>query len=200
METSYIIESLYQGVPYIETENVRVERWVNPSKKCSITRFPDGASFISPNQVFEPYKINFEKYKELLDRVKIEREPCEDETSLVKFYDGNSAIIREPKTLPPLLYISEDSNESYLTPYGIIAFLLRKSYGDDRFRQYVNRNILKGEYYKSGTRTSPPFYFWKQGSYDISYLKGYRELFLDRDWKIVQDFVIQSPYIYSWRD
>ena len=196
------MDSLYEGRPYADCLTTQVEDTVGG--RFEVSRFP------SDNLTVSPYLLDYEKYRDMLGRIKISlvrQVPITlsltsfppEWDNIVTSYGGVSATINEPLLINEndLFYHCEGT---YLSPLGLMAVLLRKSYGNEKFKQYVNTHLLREDYYKVSAKNSPTFYFHKKTPLDMDFVKKIGELFPSDRWKLVKDFFIQSPYVFSWRD
>ena len=199
MDTQHMIESVYSGVPYTQSEKVKLSRGASPLPTFNLTRIPNDSNNMFKEVKFSPYQITLEKYMEILGRVRLSQDECEEIGEVFKEFSLNKSVIREPSHLEGLLYPSDSG--VYLTPNGVLAFLYRRSYGDQKFKQYINSTILKESYYKSGSKSSPPIYFWKDGEIGWEFLRSLGRIFSSADrWKRISNILLETPYIYIWRD
>lgn len=198
MDTQHMIESVYSGVPYAQAEKVKLSRGEPPLPTFIKTRIPNDSNLFKEVK-FSPYQITLEKYMEILGRVRLSQSECDELGEVFREFSLNKSTLREPKHLEGLLYPSDSG--VYLTPNGVLAFLYRKSYGDQKFKQYINSTILKESYYKSGSKSSPPIYFWKDGGIGWEFLRDLGRMFSASDrWKRISNMMLETPYVYIWRD
>ena len=208
-----MIESVYQGVSYSDASNV-VSDLTDPKQYyCKKSRFP---VFDKETQIFEPYSLsNFEDYKNFIKRVKVvqgfttnvyEFNPnLPAEASLfIRSYgygdkQGPKMEFIEPDLMSNLLGTDEwlkRSNNRYLTATGLMAVVLRKSYGDLNFKQYVNENILKDNFVKLSINKSVA-YLYKEKADTIAAVRSLTE---DLDMEEFKWSILGNPYIFMWRD
>ena len=205
-----IIESIYSDVSYQDTLKVRLEREVNSN--YSFSRFPLAMDSIQPIECRQ-YTLTFKTYSNILSRVRISTSlPAPialrnhskklDWDMVITSYSGSQATLSEPLMInnSDLFYNYEDYKSLILSPLGILAILFRKSYGNEKFRQYVNSTLLREEYYKISARNSPTFYIYKDSKFNMEYIKSLGELFNVDRWKLINDVLVMSPYVFSWRD
>ena len=214
MNTLSILESIYTGDSYVKAERIMVDpSEVNLSFKYDLVRFPVKMNSLFKLE-FEPYRIDYQRYQEMLTRVKLrvgEGSPLtidlfskpEDLELFVTEYDLNNVVLTEPLSISNLLY-NKVNNESCLSPLGILALLFRKSYGNEEFRRYVNSTLLK-EYRKEKISddkgVSHTIYIrdnYKERIEEIMNLQNY--LVCKDVWSCISDFMVHSPYVFSWRD
>lgn len=207
-----IIDSIYSGRSYRETFDTRLERGLKG--EYSISRFPLMMDNLTcPDINLSPYSLDFESYNTILSRVRIStasQVPVNlrfttfkrDWDLIIPYYSNLNAVIYEPIGVDPgsLLYSYEDYKTSYLTPIGLLAVLFRKSYGNDKFKQYINSTLLRNDYYKISTKGSPTFYIHKMCNIDMDLIRKVGELFITDRWKTLNDILISSPFVFSWRD
>lgn len=199
-----IIDSWYCGVPYKKTLNTQLELIIGGDFED--TRFP------SQPLVYNPYHLDFETYRGMLKRCEIImsspstslrfKSPKEDWDSVIKSYSNGEIILSEPLLINSSdLFYPYDDKVNSISPLGLLALVFRKSYGNEKFKQYVNTELLRNDYYKISSKTSPSFYVYKGYDLGMNYMTEVRDLLEGSDtWGKVKDFFIKSPYIFSWRD
>lgn len=198
MDTQHMIESVYSGVPYAQAEKVKLSRGESPLPTFTSTRIPNDSNLFKEVK-FSPYQITLEKYMEILGRVRLSQSECGELEEVFKEFSLTKSTLKEPRHLEGLLYPCDSG--IYLTPNGVLAFLYRRSYGDQKFKQYINSTILKESYYKSGSKSSPPIYFWKDGGIGWEFLRDLGRMFSASDrWKRISNMMLETPYVYIWRD
>lgn len=208
MNSLSILESIYSGEPYPVAEKVMVDpSEVNLSFKYNFMRFPNkNKATVKLEQ--KPYKIDFEKYKEVLKRTSLrvgEWSPLEldlyskpDEyEQFIVMYDDARTSLREPLKISDLMYDSKS-----LSPLGIMALLFRKCYGNEEFRRFINSTLLK-EYRKEKVMDlgmSKTLYVREDVKERLSMVFNLEKQFDPYNWEYVKDILVQSPYIFIWRD
>ena len=206
-----IIDSIYSGESYPETKKMRIERSVD--NNFSASRFPLSIDIVScPNLTITPYQIHFSEYDSILSRTKLSLTPAPvflslssrrlDWDMVITSYSKSGATLSEPLGInsSELFYNYEDSRSLYLSPLGVLAILFRRSYGNEKFKQYVNSTLLRDDYYKISAKNSPTFYVYKNSKVTMDSIKDVGELFKTDRWRIISDMLIMSPYVFSWRD
>lgn len=207
-----IIDSLYTGTSYKETLNTRLERGLKGN--YTVSRFPLTLDYlVNPTLEISPYVLDFNSYSNILSRVKVSiSSPVpvnlklttfkRDWDSIIPSFSNGTATVSEPLNINSgdLLYSYEDYKVPYMTPIGLLAILFRKSYGNDRFKQYVNSTLLRNDYYKISAKGSPTFYIYKSCNIDMEIIRRIGELFATDRWRMLNDILVSSPYVFSWRD
>lgn len=205
MKALTMIDSIYQGDGYQESTKILIAP-SDPIFQYKISRFPLEFSFLSEQLEFKPYEVTFNKYEDMLTRVRLRVGVLENNQTLSLFskdeefssyiycYTNSNAFLGEPENVEDLLY----KDSKYLTPLGIYALLFRKCYGNEDFRKVINSTLLK-EYSK--TRTQGEVVYVRDKDATLNCYKELRGLFnSDSNKDLVRDSLIMSPYIFVWRD
>lgn len=203
MNSLSLIECIYSGTPYKESERMLVDpSEVNLSFKFKASRF-DTRSKTRPIEVV-PYKIDFEKYCAILSRVTVVTDiyvgsgalnlysKAEEFAPFLLGYDSVCAVVREPLNMQNLLYPTGE-----LSPLGILALLFRKCYGDQAFKRYINSTLLK-EFRKVKLKNGPAIYLRSEYPLILDSIVNLHDSGLE--WEHISDFMVRSPYAFMWRD
>lgn len=214
MNTLSILESVYTGDSYVNSERIMVDpSEVNLSYKYDKVRFPVKANPLFRLE-FEPYELDYRKYEEILTRVKLRvgiwnsttldlfSRP-EDSELFVSEYNLNRTVLTEPSSMSNLIY-NKMGSEVFISPLGVMALLFRRSYGCDEFKRYINSTLLK-EYRKEKVvdvnGVTHTIYVKDCHKDRIEFLLNLQSyLVCDDPWSYMLDFMVQSPYIFGWRD
>jgi len=206
MDALHIIESIYSGKSYKETLDVALKANYSPFD-FKITRVPPKHNIIKSNIEFEPYKLDMETYSRMLEKLNLNifnvipislglfSRPEDFDLCISEFFNGKGTIT-EPLKLEDLLF-SDKSSNSYLSPLGLLAILFRKSYGNEEFKVFVNSTFLK-EYLK--TKVNGKTCYVRNES-DVKFVEELQKYFVgENNWQKVSNTLIQSPFVYIWRD
>lgn len=199
MNYANMIDSCYSGESYKDSlETVAVDVLDSTSYFKKYTRYYTPLNLPK----YKPYELNYQQYSQLLLRVNIL--PA-DNNLLVKsaflndmlaftqnFKDGELTIL-EPGRLEGLM------NEDDVNPLGLTALLLRKSYGNRKFRDKVSSELLQDGYSK--TTVGKVKYYIR---HDLAQGEELIETILSRYGKkansILDSMLVNIPDIWKWRD
>lgn len=194
-----MIDSCYSGESYKDSlGNIAVDMSDSSSFFKKITRYY--TPLVMPK--YQPYLIDYQHYSDLLLRVKIlpaknnlliKSAFMNDMIGLTQHFDDGDLTILEPGMLEGLM-VGDDIN-----PLGLTALLLRKSYGNRKFRDKVNSELLQDGY--SEVFVKGIKYYIR---YDLEQGKEMIETILSRYGRksnsILDNMLVNIPDIWKWRD
>lgn len=185
-----MIDSIFAGITYEESNALYGVDFGDVFRfSKSFTRYKQD----SLSSKYRPYELNSDSYLRLNERVKIV-DAVEKQLSLksvVNFEDGR-LLLKEPSLLDSLMMKTD------LTPEGLLALRLRKSYGSSEFKIFITKTFLDINFRKVRVGRKN-ILIWNGVS--LQEQKVLLEFLLQLKNPIdYSNFILNYKYTFQWRD